>query len=74
MVQLGQGLSAGALRGDELNSVMEQLPRLGQALTKHLGITAGALRDFASTGQLTTEIIQKALESQAESIGADFAK
>lgn len=64
LVQLGQGLASGQLRGEELNSVMEQTPRLAKALADGLGISIGALRDVAKEGKLTSEVVIKALESQ----------
>lgn len=65
LVQLGQGLASGTLRGEELNSVMEQTPRLAQALADGLGITTGELRKLGSEGAITAEKVIKALESQA---------
>ena len=41
MVQFGQGLASGALRGDELNSVIEQTPALAKAIAEGMGITIG---------------------------------
>ncbi len=45
MVQLAQGLSSGALRGDEFNSVAEQMPVLLDALAQQLGVSRGELRE-----------------------------
>lgn len=44
ITQLIQGLQSGVLRGDEFNSVMEQAPRLAQALATGLGRTTGGPR------------------------------
>lgn len=65
-VQLGQGLSAGALRGEELNSVMEQMKPLSHALQKELNLSAGALREFAATGGITDAVIFRTLRNSAE--------
>lgn len=65
LVQLGQGLASGTLRGEELNSVMEQAPRLAKALADGLGVTTGKLREMGANGAITSEAIIKALESQA---------
>jgi tape measure domain-containing protein len=59
--QLNQGLESGALRGDEFNSVAEGAPRVLDALSLSLGISRGALRDFAATGGITSEILATAL-------------
>ena len=61
LVQLGQGLAAGALRGDEFNSVAEQAPRIMDALSEHLSMTRGELRAFAAEGGITAEIMLDAL-------------
>lgn len=72
ITQLSQGLASGVLRGDEFNSVMEQSPRLAQALADSLGVTRGELRAMAEDGQLTTETIVTALQQQAAAIDAEF--
>jgi tape measure domain-containing protein len=73
LVQLGQGLSAGALRGDELNSVMEQTPRLARAIADGLGVTTGELRKMGEQGELTAQKIIGALESQAGVLNKELA-
>lgn len=66
ITQLNQGLAAGALRGDEFNSVAEGAPRILDAVSKQLGITRGELREFAATGGITAEILIASLESYSE--------
>jgi tape measure domain-containing protein len=73
IIQLGQGLSAGALRGEELNSVMEQTPRLAQALADSLNVNIGGLRAAALAGKLTTDVVYKGILSQSEKINKEFA-
>jgi len=63
--QLGQGIASGALRGEELNSVMEQFKVLSFALQRELKMNAGELREFAATGGITTEIIFSTLRNNA---------
>jgi tape measure domain-containing protein len=70
--QLGQGLSAGALRGQELNSVMEQAPRLATALADELGVSMGGLRAAAEEGKLTADVVTKAFINQGEVIDEEF--
>ena len=62
LVQLGQGLSSGTLRGEELNSVMEQTPRLAKAIAEGMGVTIGQLRSLGEQGKLTGEAVISALE------------
>lgn len=66
ITQLNQGLAAGALRGDEFNSVAEGAPRILDAVAKYLNMTRGALRDFAAEGGITAEILIGALESYSD--------
>lgn len=74
ITQLNQALGSGVLRGDEFNSMMEQSPRLAQALADGLGVTTGKLRELAGEGKLTTEVVTQALLSQSEKITAEFDK
>lgn len=74
ITQLIQGLQGGVLRGEEFNSVMEQAPRLAQALADGLGVTTGRLREMAKEGRLTSEVVLKALQGQAQAVAEEFAK
>lgn len=74
IIQLSQGLAAGALRGEEFNSVSEQGSRITQALAKNLGVTTGQLREMAKEGKLTAEVVQNALAAEAGNIADEFAK
>lgn len=74
ITQLAQAFAAGALRGDEFNSVNEAAPRLMAALAAGLGVTRGELRGLAEDGKLTTEVVLEALESQREAIERDFGQ
>lgn len=74
IVQLIQGLQSGVLRGEEFNSIMEQAPRLAEALAKGLGVTTGGLRDMANQGQLTAEVVMKALQGQSDAVAKEFDK
>lgn len=73
ITQLSQGLASGVLRGDEFNSVMENSPRLAQALADGLGVARGQLRGLAEDGKLTSEAIVQALLSQRQAIDAEFS-
>lgn len=73
ITQLIQGLQSGVLRGEEFNSVMEQAPRLAQALAVGLGVTTGELRAMAQAGALTSQTVIGALRGQAEAVRAEYA-
>lgn len=74
ITQLIQGLQSGVLRGEEFNSVMEQAPRLAQALAAGLGVTTGQLRNLAQQGQLTSTTVIRALQSQSAALQAEFGQ
>lgn len=68
LTQLGQGLASGTLRGEELNSVMEQTPRLAKAIADGLNIPIGKLREMGAAGELTAEQVLSALEKSASQL------
>jgi len=72
ITQFGQALGAGALRGDEFNSIAEQAPRLMQALADSLGVPVGKLREMAAAGQLTAEVVTDALIQQLPKLKVEF--
>lgn len=74
ITQLVQGLQGGVLRGDEFNSVMEQAPRLAQALADGLGVTTGELRKMAEAGRLSSEVVVEALRGQGKTLNEEFGK
>ena len=73
LTQLAQGFASGTLRGEELNSVLEQLPRLTRVFTDELGVGIGELRDLAEEGELTTERLGQAILAQATQVQGEFA-
>lgn len=73
LIQLSQGLASGTLRGEELNSVMEQAPRLAKALADGMGVTIGQLRTLGAEGAITSAAVIKALESQAQTLQGEVA-
>ncbi|HGF9347497.1 TPA: tape measure protein [Acinetobacter baumannii] len=74
LVQFGQALASGTLRGEELNSVMEQTPALAKAIAQGMGITVGELRSIAAEGKITSQEIVKALRNVESDVDALFAK
>lgn len=71
-LQLTQALSSGTLRGEELNSVLEQAPTIVQSIGDYLGKTTGEIRELASEGLITSDIVKAAILSAAEETNAAF--
>lgn len=74
ILQLEQGLASGVLRGDELNSVMEQAPALAKSIADYMQVSVGELREMGSKGQITADIVKNALFAAAKDTNAEFAK
>lgn len=60
-LQLGQAMGSGKLQGDELRSIMEQLPAVGQAVAKVMGVTVGEIKQLGADGMITTDILVQAM-------------
>lgn len=73
VIQFAQALGAGALRGEEFNSVAEQAPRLMQALAASIGVPVGALKEMAAQGELTAAVVSEALVSQLDVLRKEAA-
>jgi len=71
--QLAQGLASGALRGDELRSVMENNVILTKMLAKGLNMTVGELREFGHQGGLTAEKVLPILIAGVEETNETIA-
>lgn len=74
LIQLSQGLSSGALRGDELRSVLEQLPVVADVIAKSMGVVRGELRELGAEGKITAEIVLQAFKEAREELGVRFAE
>lgn len=72
ILQLTQGLSSGALRGEELNSVLEQTPMIAKTIADYMGVTTGQMRELASEGALTAEVVKNAMFWAAEATDEAF--
>ena len=74
MLQLTQAMSSGVLRGEELNSVLEQTPMIAQTIANYLGVTTGEMRNMAAEGAITADIVKNAMFAAAEETNAKFAE
>lgn len=72
MLQLSQALGSGVLRGDELNSIFEQAPNLIQSIADYLDVPIGQIREMASEGELSADVVKAAIFASADDINAKF--
>jgi len=72
--QLAQGLASGALRGDELRSVMENNTILTKMLAEGLDMTIGELREFGHAGKLTAETVMPILIAGTKETNEQISK
>ena len=72
MLQLSQALGSGTLRGDELNSIFEQAPNLIQSIADYLDVPIGKIREMASEGELSADVVKAAIFADADEINAKF--
>ena len=71
-LQLTQALSSGVLRGDELNSIFEQAPTIIQSIADYMNVPIGQIREMASEGQITADIVKNAMFAAADETNARF--
>lgn len=74
LIQLNQAFASGVLRGEELNSVLEQAPALARAIADGLGVPIGQLRKLGEEGKLTADKVFAALQKSSAGIEAAFGK
>lgn len=72
MLQLTQAMAAGALRGEELNSILENAPSIARAIESYMGIAEGSIKQYAEQGLITAEVVKNAMFASADEINAKF--
>jgi len=72
MLQLTQALGSGVLRGEEFNAVFEAAPNIMQAVADYMDVPIGKLREMASEGMITADIVKNAIFSASEQVDKDF--
>ena len=71
--QLAQALGSGRLAGDEFRSVSEQVPTVLAPIADELGVTIGELKKLAADGELTSDVVLRAL-ARVGTEGSGFLK
>lgn len=72
MLQLTQAMAAGALRGEELNSILENAPGIARAIESYMGIAEGSIKQYAEQGLITAEVVKNAMFAAADETNAKF--
>jgi lambda family phage tail tape measure protein len=74
LLQLGQALQSGRFQGDELRSVLENMPVVSKAMADELGVTIGELRKLGSEGKITSDVFVRAMQNNKKAIEDAFAR
>lgn len=74
LLQFGQALSMGNLRGQELNSILAQSPRLAQMIADGMGVKVADLKNMGAKGKLTSNKVISAILSQTPKVNDEFNK
>jgi tape measure domain-containing protein len=74
LLQFGQALNTGLLRGAELTSVLSQAPALAKAIAQGMGVAIGDLKKLGEEGKITSEKMRDALLKMSGSVDAEYAK
>jgi tape measure domain-containing protein len=61
-LQLTQALGSGVLRGQELNSILEQAPLIATAIALELNTTTGSLKKLGEEGKISSSVVLRALQ------------
>lgn len=72
MLQLTQAMAAGALRGEELNSILGNAPGIARAIESYMGIAEGSIKQYAEQGLITAEVVKNAMFASADETNAKF--
>ena len=72
MVQLSQAMAAGALRGEELNSILDGAPGIARNIEKYMGWAEGSIKSYAEDGKVTADVVKNAMLSMAEETNQKF--
>lgn len=76
MLQLTQSMAAGVMQGEELNAIMDNASIIVQDIQRYLqevqGIDASNIKELASEGVVTAEVIKNAMFYAADETNAKF--
>ncbi len=72
MLQLTQAMAAGALRGEELNSILDAAPGIARAIEQYMGVAEGSIKNYAEQGLVTASVVKNAMFAMADETNAKF--
>lgn len=72
LLQLSQAMAAGALRGDELNSILDAAPGIARTIEESMGWAEGSIKSYAEEGAVTAEVVKNSLLNMADETNAAF--
>lgn len=72
MIQLTQAMAAGALRGEELNSILDAAPGIARAIEQYMGVAEGSIKQYAEQGLVTAEVVKNAMFDAAKTTNDSF--
>lgn len=72
MYQLNQAMASGRLQGDEYRSIIENAPMLANAIAEAMGVSRAKLKELASEGAITAEVIKNAMANCADDVNRQF--
>ena len=74
LMQLSQALGSGVLQGDEFKSIAEAAPILLDTIAEYMGKSRAEIKKLGSEGQLTADVIFKAISGASEKFGEQASK
>lgn len=74
LLQITQGLASGVLRGDELKSVLENMPIVADYIAKEMGVAREQVQELGYDGKISAAIVKNAMINATEDITEKFNK
>lgn len=74
LMQLSQALGSGVLQGDEFKSIAEAAPILLDTIAEYMGKSRAEIKKLGSEGELTADVLFKAISGASEKFGEQAAK
>lgn len=72
MIQLSQAMAAGALRGEELNSILDAAPGIARTIEQNMGWAEGSIKKYAEKGAVSAQVVKASLLNMAEETNEKF--